>query len=276
MSRNPFYRGRLSEHLDANGDLAPPWEQFPNYERYTIGWRMGGGEDWLCYWSVFLEDLDPAYETRLAYLRRHPPGPVSWAEHVHDVLYPSADDDADDTNGDQLAAQRRAELLYLGLIASDASYPIWLRQQQGVRWPWESGDPPETVARYLTRDLWFWSRRVAGLRGGAAWAPPPVPEGWQPCAVPLATGRVPDLDPSRGLLSLAQMLSAGRVSPPWELGLGVGDFADSFEMNMGYADAFRLWLMSAFDDREHLRRTLGPAEVPQSWEEWLSEQFHFD
>jgi hypothetical protein len=34
--------------------------------------------------------------------------------------------------------------------------------------------------------------------------------------------------------------------------------------------------MSAFDDREHLWRSLGASEIPTNWEAWLSEQFHFD
>jgi hypothetical protein len=271
-------RAYLPENLDANGDLAPPWEQFPNYERYTIGWRMGSGESWLGMWGVFLEDFDPAFEARLAYLKRHPPAPINWAERVYDVLYPSHDKD-DEDEGEaqaQIEAQRRAELLHLGLIASDAAYPIWRSQQQGVRWPWKfGGETPETTARYMTRNLWFWSRQVAELRSATAWKPPEVPAEWQSCAEPLTTGKLPPLDLRQGLLSMAQMLSAGRVVPPWQLGLRVEDFADSFEMDMGYVDAFRLWMMSAFDDREHFRRCIG-TEVPKNWEDWITEQFHFD
>ncbi|MEM1265152.1 MAG: hypothetical protein AAGI50_03960 [Pseudomonadota bacterium] len=29
----------------------PPWTAFPEYERYSMGWRMGPGED---YWDAFL------------------------------------------------------------------------------------------------------------------------------------------------------------------------------------------------------------------------------
>jgi hypothetical protein len=47
--------------------------------------------------------------------------------------------------------------------------------------------------------------------------------------------------------------SAGRVTPPGQLGGTLEDFADSFENDMGYVDAFRLRGMSPFDDREHLR-----------------------
>jgi hypothetical protein len=273
MSWEQSARKRLPEHLDAHGDLAPPWEQFPNYERYTIGWRMGDGEDWLGLWHVFVEGLAPAFAVRLAYLKRHPPAPVSWADRVHRVLRPSAREERGEA-GEQIEAQRRAELLAMGLIASDAAYPIWLNQQKGVRWPWESGEAPESYARYWTRDFWFWSRQVAALRS-EGWKPRRVPGNWQPCAAALESGRVPALDLHRGLLSLAQMLAAGRVVPPWELGLRTEDFADSFEMDMGYADAFRLWVMSAFDDCAHLGRCLGPA-VPGEWEEWVEEQFHFD
>jgi hypothetical protein len=170
--------------------------------------------------------------------------------------------DSDNENED-IEAQHRAELLREGLIASDASYPIWLRQQQGIRWPWEAIETPEEAARYWTRDFWFRSRQVAGLRG-ADWIPPTVLDGWGPCREPLETGVVRKPDINRGLLTLAQMLAAGRVVPPWEFGLGMDAFADTFEMDMGYADAFRLWGMSAFDDRRQMERLIG-SSVPENW-----------
>ncbi len=277
MDWKQFYRARLAENLDPNGDIVPPWARFPHYERYTIGWRMGSGEDWLSYWHVFLEELDPTSDVRLAYLKRHPAAPVNWAERVYDVLHPSRE--RNDEEEDWVAVQRRADLLQLGLIASDAAYPIWRSQQAGVCWPWEFSDDPETpegIARHWRRDLWFWSRPVVELRGSAMWTMPEVPASWQACAEPLATGQVPDLDPSRGLLSLAQMFAAGSVVPPWQLGLDPTDFADSFEMDMGFVDAFRLWGMSAFDDREHLQHYLDATKLPQNWEDWIAEQFHVD
>ena len=130
MSWKEHARAHLAEHLDKRGDLAPPWERFPTYERCTIGWRMGEGESWLGMWEVFNEELAP-----------------------------------------------------------DA---------------------------------------------------------------------------------------AGTVTPPWRLGLDVADFADSFDDDMGYVDAFRLWGMSAFDDRETLRRYLNETDMPASWEGWVGEQFFLD
>jgi hypothetical protein len=272
MDSKAFYRTRLPEFLDRNGDLAPPWERFPTYERYTIGWRMGAGEDWLCLWAAFLDGLAPDYDTRLAYLRRHPPSPVSWADAVHRVLHPGSPHP--EREGDEEAdADQRAVLLRAGLIASDVAYPTWLSQQQGVRWPWEFADTPETAARHWTRGLWFWSRQVAGLRAGPGWTPPAVPETWQSCAEPLRTGEVGAPDLRHGLLALAQMLAAGRVVPPWQLGLTLADFADTFADDMGYVDAFRLWGMSAFDDREQLKRYLAATDAPSVWEQWTAERF---
>ncbi len=178
-------RSRLRDHLDPYGDLAPPWERFPDYERYTIGWRMGAGEGWLGMWSVFLEQLASDTETRIAYLRRHPPAPVSWADAVHNALYPMEQVDDEGIQEDDLttAAQRRTSLMAQGLIASDVSFTTWLRQQNVVIWPWERSTTPEIEARYNTREFWFWSRQIAELRRGSGWAPPTVPEAWRVCAL---------------------------------------------------------------------------------------------
>jgi hypothetical protein len=267
---------RLPEYLDDRGDLAPPWERFPHYERYSLGWRMGSGEDWLGLWHVFLERLGPTYEARLAYLRRHRPAPFTWADNVYEALHPSLSEDESDDGDDRIAKERRSELLEMGLIASDAAFPTWLGQQQGVRWPWTYSDTPEHAAHRCTRDLEFWSRQVAALRGDPAWTVPPVPDAWQSCAEPLATGKTGPLDPDQGLLSLARSLAAGHVTPPWELGLTPHDFADSFEGDMGYVDAFRLWCLSAFDDREHLQRYLGATRMPDKWQAWIATQLPID
>jgi hypothetical protein len=272
MGPNQFYRQRLPEHLDANGDLAPPWERFPTYERYTIGWRMGVGESWLSMWRVFLDDLAPDFAVRLGYLRRHQPAPVNWWEMVYQVLHPSASD----AQQEEEEAERRDALRQAGLIASDVAYPTWRAQQRDVRWPWEDAETPEHMARYWTRDFWFWSRRVVELRNTPDWRRPMVPEQWQVCAEPLKTGEVRSPDPGKGLLTLARMLCAGRVLPPWQLGLTPGDFTDSFADDMGYVDAFRLWGMSCFDDREQVQRYLAAGAAPAVWRRWCEERFPRD
>jgi hypothetical protein len=230
---------------------------------------MGSGEDWMGYWRVFLKGLGESYESRLAYLRRHPPAPVVWADMVYRVLHPSANDRPEEAE----EAERREELYDLGLIDTDVAYRTWRSQQSGVWLPWEYAETPETAARYHTRDLWFWSRQVADLRGSSCWEPPTVPGGWEACATELATGQVGTLDPTAGLLSLARSLSAGRVVAPWQLGLKPADFADTFDDDMGYADAFRLWGMSAFDDGQQVRAYLAQTTAPAEWVRWCDEHF---
>jgi len=74
-------------------EMIPPWEEFPTYERYTIGWRMGPGEDYLYKWYRFIENLKDDYDTRLNYLRRHRPAPLNWGDTVLSVLYPKSESD---------------------------------------------------------------------------------------------------------------------------------------------------------------------------------------
>ncbi|MCK0142550.1 hypothetical protein [Aliiroseovarius sp. F20344] len=52
----------VQEALDAlPRPLAPPWLEFPDYSRTSMGWRMGGGEDYMAYfreWFLSLSEKD--------------------------------------------------------------------------------------------------------------------------------------------------------------------------------------------------------------------------
>lgn len=265
---------RLPAHLE-HGDLAPPWEKFPHYERHTMGWRMGAGEDWLGLWHVFVEQLGPDPEARVAYLERHPPAPATWADAIVRLLDPPTvdhdEDDEDDADSFQRTVEERRPALYArGLIASDIAFTTWHAQQSRVIWPWEGSDTPEHAARYATRELWFWSRQVATLRARADWAPPAPPDAWRSCTAALVSGVAAELDPDEGLLSLTRSLCAGRVIAPWQLGCEPSDFADSFDADMGYVDAFRLWGMCCFDDTPQLQRYLDETSAPARWSSWVA------
>ncbi len=67
-------RERLPSNLNENGDLMPPWARFPDYERHSIGWRMGGGEDWLGLWYLFVEQLPKDKAARLSLPQAAPSG----------------------------------------------------------------------------------------------------------------------------------------------------------------------------------------------------------
>lgn len=248
-------------------EMKPPWETFPTYERYTIGWRMGAGESYLYDWSDHVRSLPSDLQSRLHYLQQHRPAPLSWSDAVWSVLYPEREQrEAPD-------ALTIEDLLDLELVAHDAAYHTWLARPDEPRHPWEifEGESPEATARYCTRELWFVSRWLTGHRHDLHASQ--VPSHWEPLTAQILTGEVGEVRPEHGLFTLAQMLCAGEVRPPWLVGLGVESHEDSFELDMGFCDAFQLWLMCAFDDRESLWRALPPADtIPAPWRSWLDAQ----
>lgn len=42
--------------------MAPQWIAFPAYTEFTIGWRMGAGEDYKCKFWDWYESLTPAQQ----------------------------------------------------------------------------------------------------------------------------------------------------------------------------------------------------------------------
>lgn len=258
---------------DRPEDMVPPWEEFPTYERHTIGWRMGLGEDYLYDWHAFVKQLPSDYEARLSYLRGHRPAPLNWGDTVLHVLDPAAESDQEYG----CSPSETLKLLNLGLVEHDVAYHTWLSKQADILWPWSLpvGDTPEEAARYCTREFWFFSRQIEAARSRGDLESVQVPAAWHAVEAQLRSGHVGDLDSAQGLLTLARMLCAGQVRPPWTLGLSPHDFADSFEMDMGYADAFRLWIMSAFDDDMLLRKLLQESGVPSDWAPWVDEQADF-
>jgi hypothetical protein len=257
-----YYIEHLDEQLDEHGDIMPPWAKFPEYERYTIGWRMGSGEDWVCFVSVFLDRMGKKPAAREAYLRRHPPAPYTWAGWVLSVL--GEGDDDDDGDADQLA-----QLDARGLVAVDAAFTRWCTQNPGPNWPWQWNAKLVHVARYRTRELSFWSRQLA--LADVPSLPATIPSGWDP-VVDVLRGARPQPDLRNGLIALASFLARGWPPAPWACGLELSSFEDTFEDDMGYADAFSLWLGSAFDDRPTLTRYLASQAVaPEAWRQWLNE-----
>jgi len=264
---------QVASTANVHDDIAPPWEKFPHYDRYTIGWRMGSGEAWLDKWRDFIQQMPTDVAVRLAYLKRHAPAPYNWADFVQEALHPECEEERDEDDGDKTFIK---ELQELGLIASDIAYPTWLAQQDGIAWPWQFNETPQEVARHWTRYLWFWSRQVAELRLCPDWHLPETPQVWASCATALQNAQVATPDLKQGLLTLAQMLAANQLTPPWQLGLSLNDFADTFDDDMGYVDAFRLWGMSAFDDAESVQKFLDNTHAPEEWRSWAAEHFYVE
>lgn len=55
--------------------MPPPWIAFPEIERYSIGWRMGYGEGYICEWGAWFSSLTE--EDVKAYQELFPE-PVTW------------------------------------------------------------------------------------------------------------------------------------------------------------------------------------------------------
>ncbi len=82
MAPADFERQRI-ERLRATTEMQPPWEMFPDIPRYSIGWRMGAGEDCWHDWRTWFRGL--SVEGREHYRRIHPE-PKTW-EGVYDSLF---------------------------------------------------------------------------------------------------------------------------------------------------------------------------------------------
>jgi hypothetical protein len=252
--------GLFEDYRDDKGDIPPPWAIYPDLERYTIGWRMGSGEGAMHAFDAFLDALDKSLEARLALLKRHPPAPYTWADWIDSVMINPADSPEEWDPSDPKVRRRHDWQIQQGLIASDIAYPTWVARQHGrLRLPWENSpwESPAMSARYNTREFAFMSRQLRGQKL------PEPPTNWR------LSEPVP---PSQGLLCLAQQLLSGEVKPPWEFDLETRSFQDTYDEDMGYADAYRLWANSAFDDKEHFQRDLAPFQSPSEfWGQWLEE-----
>jgi len=62
---------------DERGRALPPWVVFPDIERYSIGWRMGSGED---YWHAFAEWYSSLTATDWSHYRASYPAPEGWED----------------------------------------------------------------------------------------------------------------------------------------------------------------------------------------------------
>jgi ribA/ribD-fused uncharacterized protein len=65
---------------ELRGMLPPPWIAFPGLTRYSIGWRMGAGEDFISRWGQMYLALGP--EARQRFQERWPePDDDEWRDY---------------------------------------------------------------------------------------------------------------------------------------------------------------------------------------------------
>lgn len=249
----------MSEETD-NHPLEPPWIAFPGYTRYTIGWRMGSGEDYIWNWWQMIREMPKDFETRMAYLKQFEPAPRPWANTVAEVL-----GIPDDTS---FGVRREVmeNLLNLGIVGDDAGYETWRRKHIEDTASWLNQTSPESAARYSTRDLAFLCRHLDESRGEPehpAMIEELIPENedWAPYRALLTRQRSeekPEL-PSFELGSTrlaAELAAFGEPTPPWEYDLDHRD-QERDHNGEGYAYLWSIWKDSVIDD-------------PPSWEGYIS------
>lgn len=270
MDRLQSARARLRRQLDAQGDLAPPWEKYPAESRSHIFWRMHPGEEWLQLWRAFLEQLPNDRQPRVDFLRRHPPAPVNWSDFVVAVLNPIVRGGDWDSLKPAEKARRRAALLEQGFVASDAAYTTWLRQQRDVALPWQDYATPAEAIMDIRR-FWFVCRRLAESSVAGIRVPRAIPRAWEACAGALQTGETGPIDPRQAALALALGICAGRVKAPWELDLTVREFTGDFSVESDYATHFWGWVLFCLDDDKQVRNYLEVSPPPRGWKRWTAQ-----
>jgi hypothetical protein len=114
----------VRHEVDEWGEVRPPYAAYPGTHPFDIGWRMGAGEWYLMVFAHWWAAAVPHEESRLAYLRRHPP-PTQWLSWAATAVWPElADGDDDDGDGDpdDVAVRR---LVDHG-IGSYAAWRAWI------------------------------------------------------------------------------------------------------------------------------------------------------
>jgi hypothetical protein len=77
--------------------MLPLWLQFPDLPRYSIGWRMGSGEEYAWKFSDWWDKLSVAAQQE--YEQRYPE-PVGWSGWYRDEdLDEEEDEEVNDRNG---------------------------------------------------------------------------------------------------------------------------------------------------------------------------------
>jgi protein-tyrosine-phosphatase/N-acetylglutamate synthase-like GNAT family acetyltransferase len=75
----------VAKEIAAHGTLRPPWIQFPEIPRRSIGWRMGPGEWYLWMWARWWDSMNA--KGRAEYTARwRPECPPAWSDWLGDRL----------------------------------------------------------------------------------------------------------------------------------------------------------------------------------------------
>jgi hypothetical protein len=115
-----FRLERLEKELLEQGRTSPlpPWLKYPSIPRYSIGWRMGGGESYLMVWWRWGENR--SQEEKIAYFREFAPIQLDWVDWVG-MQFEEDDDEKDENlSFDELIERAGERIAHLGLFDVEA------------------------------------------------------------------------------------------------------------------------------------------------------------
>jgi hypothetical protein len=284
-------------------ELEPPWARCPEIPQGSIGWRMGGGEDYLYRWFAFVREHWIDQASAMAYLRRHPPAPYRWRRFLMRQL-----DDIDlrahpERSPMPKLAHEAADVIRLaslkaqGLLAEDAAYPVFVRNQLvgGELAPaWNSfgaSESPENGMRYRTRELGWWARWLgtACADRQAYLDRHPAPASWASSIAQIRAGTSTAWQTLEGGSAslIPAMVLHGLLPPPWTGGHPPLRRDVSWETDDQPApaaaylpivldkpgtddrDRWIWWVLTTFDDQGSWRAYLERWPPPEAWREPL-------
>jgi len=74
----------IESEMTPKGDLLPVWIRCPQIPRYSIGWRMGGGESYMSAWHTWADKMERGQ--LVEYFKRYLPIPNDWIDWVANYL----------------------------------------------------------------------------------------------------------------------------------------------------------------------------------------------
>ena len=262
---------------ESDTELEPPWVAFPWIRARSIGWRMGGGEDYLLRWFPYVKTHILDFPAALAYLQRHPRAPRPWASFLISWLQPLAQ-----ASSRGPLTLDHAHVEALGLVGDDVAYPVFVRNLErkgGMPAPWTrrvARDSPDKGWRYQTREMAWWARWFATeCVDRAAWldAQPAPRDTWAPVVAALRVRRS-DLGWATitgGADQLIPLAAAhGALPPPWCGGHAPRDEITYEDDQADDIDRWAWWLFAAIDDPASLRGYLARWKPPPAWQAALA------
>ncbi|WNJ17898.1 hypothetical protein [Pontibacter sp. G13] len=70
-----WYKSLYEDCIEKYNDVPPPWVMNPDTHPYSIGWRMGGGETYMMFFSEWFDETHVNEKNRIDYFLKYPVQP---------------------------------------------------------------------------------------------------------------------------------------------------------------------------------------------------------